>query len=347
MSKRLQVKKQDLDVPEIAHEVPSNGIITVGSDAVSTIRLKDQNIAEEQFVIVCEEDKMTLLSRANGNRVNGDSLAQGALHILDAGDTIAVGEFTIFVASDEINQNSSKNGNSKPKKSAKKANSGGYKLSENADGEPEEIHMSLSGVLAELRTEEKFYFEISNALGETRRAYVEEDDMLLGWSKKGDCNISLESDDLTLPLAKINKDWTGVILNSLKPKSVWVNNEIVGTPRRLKNDDKISIADKDSKKPSMQCQVKFHEPTALLVLDSILPKELPPPILLDENGKPVADEFQTSLDGTKQSNQIPAVAKKSKGKRLFFGYFTLTEIIIMTIGTLITAIIVFLILELY
>ena len=103
MVKRLQVKRRKKILPEFTQEIPANGIITVGNDSSATVELKDESIAPEQFVIVCEDDSMTLLCRVEGTSVNGEKLPQGALHNLQFGDEIKVKDFTITTGADETN----------------------------------------------------------------------------------------------------------------------------------------------------------------------------------------------------------------------------------------------------
>ena len=117
-------------------------------------------------------------------------------------------------------------------------------------------------------------------------------------------------------------------------------------PRRLKNDDKIFLLSKENARLNLDTVIKFHEPTALLILDSILPKELPPPVSLDEKA---SDAGARELDESDliHTSRVPVAPVKSPRRGNIFGYFTITEIIIMAIGTLITAAVIFLILELY
>ena len=90
--------------------------------------------------------------------------------------------------------------------------------------------------------------------------------------------------------------------------------------------------------------IRFHEPTTLLALDSILPKGLPPPISLDETENHLEEIQDEEIES--QTNQ-PLSEQKKHSKKLYFRYFTITEIIIMILGTLITSVFIFLILELY
>ena len=87
----------------------------------------------------------------------------------------------------------------------------------------------------------------------------------------------------------------------------------------------------------------FHEPASLLVLDSLLPQKFPPPVALEP-----AAETGTSLVTTETT--LPTVASKGRTKlfdpqRKLLGYFSMLEVLIMIIGTLVMATIIFLVLE--
>lgn len=349
MVKRLKVKKRKEILSELTQEIPANGIITVGNDSSATIELKDEKIAPEQFVIVCEEGSMTLLCRVDGTAVNGAPLPQGALHHLQFGDEIKIDGYILTPETD---------GAGEPRAAEDSMDTTAYSSeihqSLPAETQPE-IHTtasaeknerSLSDVLENLRSEEKFYFLIRESTGGDRRVYVETEELWLGWDERGECIISNAADELEAARAQIRKDWGGVVIYPLKTGNVWLNDETISEPRRLKNDDKIFLLAKEGARLSLETVIRFHEPTALLILDSILPKELPPPILLDEAdrdpGTPELDESDLI-----HASRIPPVITKPPRKGNIFGYFTITEIIIMAIGTLITAAIIFLILELY
>jgi len=339
MVKRLLVKRRKKILSELTQEIPANGIITVGNDTSATIELKDDSIAPEQFVIVCEDDSMTLLCRVDGTAVNGEILSQGALHNLQFGDEITVNAYTLTADAGETN------GHLKAEKTEVQPLSvEDAKPAETAPAPTEKFERSLSDVLENLRSEEKFYFLIKEPNIENRRVYVENEEMWLGWNAQGECVISAEPDEIELRRAQIRKDWSGVVLYPQKNGNVWVNEETLSEPHRLKNDDKIFLSAKEGGKLNLETVIKFHEPTALLILDSILPKELPPPILLDETANDIGAKEIDESDLI-HSSRIPPV--QTQRKRNIFGYFTIAEIIIMAIGTLITAAVIFLILELY
>jgi hypothetical protein len=333
MVKRLTVKKRKKILSELTQEIPANGIITVGNDSSATIELQDEKIAPEQVVIVCEEGTMTLLCRVAGTAVNGEILPQGALHNLQFGDEIKIDGYTLIPESEEANRRSEVERNN-------------IQPEANETGEQrDKSERSLSDVLETLQGEEKFYFLIGEG-DDARRVYLESEEMWLGWTEAGECAISSDANEIELLRAQIRKDWSGVVLYPQKPGSVRLGDEILSEPRRLKNDDEIFLLSKEGAKFNLETTVKFHEPPALLILDSILPKELPPPVSLDEAANDAsAREFDESV--LIISSEFPPLTEKTPPKRNFFGYFTLTEIIIMAIGTLITAVVIYLILEFY
>jgi hypothetical protein len=346
MAKRLLVKRRKEILSELTQEIPANGIITVGNDTSATIELKDEKIAPEQFVIVCEDDTMTLLCRTGGTSVNGEVLPQGALHNLKFGDEIKIDGYTLTPEA-ETNGVEPKNDTAAyPAEIPELLPASPEAPSIHTTAGAEKAERSLNDVLENLRSEEKFYFLIKESGAEDRRVYVETEELWLGWSDAGTCVILPDGGEVDIPRAQIRKDWSGVVLYPVKRGDVWLNDETLAEPRRLRNDDKIFLQSKDSTRLKLETVIRFHEPTALLILDSILPKELPPPILLDEAA---ADPGARELDESDliHTSRISSTTAKPHRKGNIFGYFTITEIIIMAIGTLITAAVIFLILELY
>lgn len=361
MTKWLLVKSDNEKIPEIMREIPDNGIITVGSEPSSTIALPDENVAAEQFVIVCEDDRMLLLCRVDGTAINGKELPQGFLHNLQIGDEITLGDFKIFVQEQSAESENFAPNDSFGVPAPSQTNGINGKISAYAAENPssyeiqdEASQKSLKDILEGLRAEEKFYFLIENGSGEGRRVYVETEEMWLGWSAEGKCVLTGETAQIAAARAQIRKDWSGVVMYPLQTGNVWLNNEPLNEPHRLKNDDRLLLMSFETSKPCLKTLVKFHEPTALLVLDSILPKELPPPVSFEDRRKG-ENEFiagQQTPDG-QSAGIIPANAANLQNssaisvKKLIFGYFSFAEIFIMAIGTLLTAAMIFLILEFF
>lgn len=336
MGRRLLVKYQDKLLSEISPEIPLNGIITVGNDVSATIELKDDSIAPEQFVIICEPNEIILMCRVDGTIINGKTAPQGTIHNLQNSDLIVIGDYNFSLESDEIAIPNSPEPELSPDLASPDLAS--VEVSENKN------ERTLTDVLKSLRAEEKFYFQIESEDGENRRLFIETDDVLLGRTAQDVYVLTTNEDEIEAPSVQIKKDWSGVVVYPLQSGKVWLDKKILTEPYRLKNDDRLYLQARNSAKPDLKTVIRFHEPTALLVLDSILPKELPPPISLDETENRVLETEEDDAD--LHTSQIPAKVKM-RPKKLLFGYFTLTEIIIMIVGTLITAGIIFLILEFY
>jgi len=355
MSKKLLVKNRETIVPELTREIPENGIFSIGNDSSATLELKDSRVAPEQFIIVCEGSQLTLMCRVDGGQINGQSLPQGSLHNLQPKDIIGVGDYTLifdtaenveaivlsFVEKNSAQENSAASDSSQKKQKTSRKKTGGQ--SETLD-----LQRSLNDVLENLRSDEKFYFQIENAAGEKRRFYVESEEMWLGWSAAGECVIGKNTADIEIPRGQIRKDWSGVVLYPLQTETIRLNSEILSEPHRLKNDDHLLLLAKNGSQFDKTISVKFHEPTALLVLDSILPKKLPPPVSI-KTALQAADNSLKSNGSSEANRQIiqstarPTISKGKKSR--IFGYFTLTEIMVMTAGTLIASVIIFFILE--
>lgn len=348
MNKKLLVKKRGEFIPELSAEIPADGIVSVGSDSSATIELENEAAAPEQFVIVCENGQMMLLCRVDGTVINGHLLPKGSLHNLKLHDTINVGIYSLTVEtdetaekllSDETEEISLDEGITETEKET-----AAEKLAKN-DEKPPDTDQSLSDVLEGLKAEEKFYFLIENGSPEKRRVDVESEEMWLGWTASGECAISKKRADIAKPRAQIRKDWSGVMLYPLKNKNIRLNDNALDKPRRLKNDDTLQLLNKEKSNPDAKTNIKFFEPTALLALDSILLKELPPPVSLDKTNRKlnVIDENQMLDSEVIVKNQ----SAENTGNSRIFGYFTAFEIFIMIVGILVAAALIFLILEYY
>lgn len=337
MTGKLLVKQGGRLLPDLATSVPSNGIISVGSDASSTIRLENGSVSPEQFVVACDGGRLTLLARSEGTSINGEALPAGSLRDIHLGDIISAGDYDFTNESEEAAA-------AMLLEAAREMDDTGPRIPTPdetfpRDDRPLTLEGGLSEVLSTLRAEERFYFLIENGSGDPQRVYVDKEEMWLGWTPKGKCVLSVDTTEIAVPRAQIRKDWSGVVLHPLQTRGIWLDNQFLSGPHRLKNDDLFSLLVSDGKRVASDLRIRFHEPTALLVLNSILPKELPPPVSLRQLEEPA-----------RVSSAVPPSppAKKTVSeKRLLFGYFSITEVLILAVGTVVTAVITFLILVLF
>ncbi|HEX8734237.1 MAG TPA: FHA domain-containing protein [Pyrinomonadaceae bacterium] len=352
MTKRLLVKKHGKIISELTREISVGDIITVGNDPSAVIELEEEGILPEQFVIINENGQPLLLCRTDGILVNDQFLQQGSLHELQHEDRILVGNYALQYDAEDA-PNPPENDDISPSAITEDLQAPENPLEDGLDSEihktsPLNREQTLTDILENLRAEEKYYFQIERISGEIRRVYVEHESVWLGWSAKGECVIGNQN-TIETPKAQIRKDWTGVILYPHAGQNVWLNNEILNEPTRLKNDDRILLSGQTPTEPERSTLIRFHEPTALLVLDSILPKELPPPVSLETAQSAQLQEsarknLAASEETTAPQTNLPP--PKTKTAAHILGYFTPMEIVIMIIGTLVTAAVIFLVLEL-
>ncbi len=349
MPNRLLLKKNDRTVRDSTLEIPANGIISVGSDPFAALSVPDPNIAREQFIIVCEEGKYILLNRADGTIVNQNPLAAGALQPLDINDLITIGEYSILIT-DQANAESKNTFESQPEPhivvEPVQTEAADKSTAENPDSQ---IHTTMNDVLENLRADEKFYFLIEDEVAGKRRIYVDFDEMWLGWTTAGLCIVSENPADIFTPRAQVRKDWSGVVLYPSQTQTVRVNDQILDEPCRLKNNDSLNLQSPSDQKLNTRTSVKFHEPTALLVLNSILPKALPKPVSINQNGNSQSNTNRPAVNPplpTGRTKNTPKAAGKFLSRKIF-GYFTVFEIMVMTIGTLVTAALIHIVLVLF
>ncbi len=366
MALKLIVKKQDAIGNESVKElVFEDLLITVGNGIGSTLYLDDSQIADEQLVLILEDNQTVLVNRAEGTFLNDEPIAREVRIDVQNGDEIQIGLHTIsflkvnykiksplfaqtvsspqvrivdeVAITPEILPKLEKNGNGNGNKTNGHNNG-------NATDNDLKPQKSFADILSSLRKEEdRFYFQLESPDG-AERLPIEKDEIVVGWDLTGRI-LSSDPNVVVMPRVSIKKDWSGVMVYPQNKESVWVNGELTENPRRLKNNDKLTFLSAFSSGPQKNVWLEFCEPAALVEINSILPQDLP-------SVAPDRADFDepTSLENGDQINEVAAKGKNSKlkakkSKRAFFGYFTFGEIFILLFGTIITAGLVFMILE--
>ena len=323
-------------------------LFTIGSDAASTIVLP--KAAAEQAVIVQEREHLTLFNRSEGTILNGQNLRRESMQPLASGDEIQIGEYVIGYVSDVF---SGDNGDNRANAAVNAAPKDIFATTENIavaqfpeikrENKPElptkKNARNFADVLNTLRTEEdSFYFIVENGTQENRRIPLEQTEMPLGLNAKGEiCGAAAE---IAALYAILRKDWSGIIVETQRSGAVFVNDEPVTTTRRLRNGDIVSfnnLRQNDKTAPFL----KLHEPSSLVALESLLENR--------ERGAGI----RKNLNGADNlsSNEVENVAADEPAlpftERRFFGYFNFFEVAAMAIGTLIGAVLIFLLLEFF
>lgn len=346
-------------------------IVTIGSDPSCTLCLSGGGVAPEQAALILDEEgRLLFINRADGTLLNDEPLAREALRPLADGDTFHIGPYSLRLSlnhggpaapSPAEGQGTTPLQRQAPRQAPAPDDYAAPATQREAQLPPppppppaahgQSAHgKSFASILDSLRTEEdSFYFQVETA-GGRRRVPVEGAEMMIGWDETGQ-RISCEALRVVAPRALVRKGWSGVVVLPLNAGtlSVSVNGEPVETARRLRNGDRLTLLPTAVAADPEQNFLVFHEPASLVVLDSLLPQQLPPPVA------PAPPPAPADAPAAETSEALAPVApaaleRKRSGffapdRRYIRGYFTPTEILIMVCGTLVTAVVIFLILE--
>lgn len=325
-------------------------LLTIGSDAANRIVLAGS--ASEQAVVVREGELLTLINSHEGTILNNHPLRREAIEPLVGGDEIRVGNFIIAVVEDEPQ-------NAENIIEPEKFSSGDENFSKNSapvvtdsneENLPfEDIGAAVSPTVAEknparnfadilntLRTEEdSFYFIVRNGTSEEKsRLPLEQNEMPLGFDAQGELTCAAEK--ISVLCATVKKDWSGIVVEARRGSGISVNDETLETIRRLRNGDCLNLPSgrKNGKK---SFSLELHEPSSLVALESILDTRPPSgKIKLNSLENAPANETEKAAGGREP---VPFI------ERRFFGYFSFFEVAAMIIGTLMGAILIFILLE--
>ena len=329
----------------VGEYVFDGSLFTIGSDAASTIVLPEA--AAEQAVIIQEKEHLTLFNRSEGTILNGQNLRRESMQPLTSGDEIQIGNHVIgYVLNGEHGGNRANTPvNAAPKDIFATAENIVVAQLPEIKREPKtelptkKNARNFADVLNTLRTEEdSFYFIVENGRQENRRIALEQTEMPLGLNAKGEiCGTVAEIAALH---AILRKDWSGIVVEAQRSGAVFVNDEAVAAARRLRNGDILSFSARrqnDKTTPFL----KLHEPSSLVALESLLENR--------ERGAGI----RKNLNGSDNLslNEVENVAADEQvlpfTERRFFGYFSFFEVAAMAIGTLIGAVLIFLLLEFF
>lgn len=322
-------------------------LITLGNSQGATVRLNDAKIAPEQAVIVNEKGSPLFINQAEGTVLNGKELGQGVRHELESGDELQIGVYNLTVhLDDEISFDTVLIEPDELKNSENTANT-----NEEPAMETTKLDVrSFADILTSLRKEEdQFYFQI-NGEQNNRRLPIEGDETSIGWNlqtKSFTSNTSAAIDKLQ---AIIRKDWSGITVYPQGDEAILLNDALLEAGERLKNGDKLVFVWRVSNNETLLATLTFCEPAALVELNSILPQKLLSDALeTNQSGEitipPEAEQSQrVEADAVPKSVQTvqPKIKKPARRNLL---YFSIIEIFIMIVATILTAGLTFLLLE--
>lgn len=347
MSIKLTIRRKGAapNAPPLSEQAFDAPIIAIGSDMAADVRLDGAAVAPEHAIILNEDGQMLFINRAPGTVFNGQPLRREARRTLAPGDSFQVGTYLVTV---DFRNDALLAPDARPAEAA----TGSDSPPRDAEREPTTIEPnaqagSFAAILDSLRTEEdSFYFELVSAARGRRRIPIEGAEMLVGWDESGR-ELSCDANTIRAPRALVRKDWSGVVVYPHGPGTVEVNGEPVESVRRLRNGDRLTLLPTAVASDPQENYFVFHEPATLVVLDSLLPQQLPPPVAPAASIVPVESSLEpVAVAAAPAQEQPPALRSKPRAPaRKYFGYFTFGEVVIMITGTLLAASIIFLILE--
>ena len=203
---------------------------------------------------------------------------------------------------------------------------------------------SFAAILDSLRTDEdRFYFVVEGGEQSGVRVSIELEEMPMGWDETGE-NLCFNISSIADLCAVVRKDWSGVILRTPTASNITVNNEPLEDERRLRDGDRLLLRRSDKEgTPNSQVVLVFREPTSLVILDSLMPR-VPP--LREDAASPLAESGAgggaARLDIHKPAQKLASLIKSDKE---YFTVFTFVELSLMAVGTIVGAVIIFLILN--
>jgi pSer/pThr/pTyr-binding forkhead associated (FHA) protein len=295
--------------------------ITIGNDPLASLCLNGSVGSAEHVVIVEEGNQSVVINQAEGTVLNGEPLDLNVRRTLKNGDLLSIGtyEITVSIEPNELQDNAvaTRVGEQRPQPTK-----------------------SFAAILDGLRTDEdRFYFLVEGGRDAGLRVPIELEQMPVGWTGSGH-DLSFNIASIVDLCGIIRKEWSGIVLQPQIANSIFVNGEPLVNERRLKDGDRVLLAVKETGN-QYGINLVFHEPTSLIILDSLMPRAE------SAQGNGVVAETPTEaaaarLEVHKPTEKLAALIKSDKE---YFSVFTFVELLLMVVGTIIGAVIIFLILN--
>lgn len=371
MSIKFVLKRNSRSSPttnnKIIAEYSFNGnLFTIGSDPANNLVIEESVF--EQAVVVQEGEQLMLINSAEGTKLNGELLRREAIQPLLVNDEIGIGDYLILIADSEQTMrqeasvfttnedeivdvyattqnipldvyattqfNVSEIGETKSEPIFN-ASPQTQIVEESPSNEveiPQESapQRNFADILDTLRTEDdSFYFTVKTDAEEIKRITLDQVETTLGVSPTG--KIVAVAEHISTVCAVARKDWSGILVESQKSGAVLVNGKKITEPHRLRHDDEIVFT------ALPKFSLILHEPSSLVALESLLSAR---------NNSNSRFGLGTNNQNLAVNETIPEeVKKESFLEHKYLKYFSFVEFVMMIIGTLIGAVLIFLLLE--
>lgn len=318
---RLSARYQweDTNSPPFFDQTFTGPRITIGNSPFASLSLNGSIRSEEQLVIILDETEPQIINQAEGTSLNGEILELNSSVPLKHGDLLAIGTYNINVAFEDEPSNNDES------TSLAKVNGRAPK--------------SFAAILDSLRTDEdRFYFVIEGGTQFGTRIPIELEEMPLGWDETGE-HICFDISSIIDLWAIVRKDWSGVLLQTQTSFGITVNGEPLADERRLRDGDRVFLNPPPRRVAgNTQLVLTFHEPTSLVILDSVMPR-------IPREDAALAHTESGPIAGTERRHFGQQFAALIKSDKEYLSVFTFVELTAMAIGTIVGALIIFLILN--
>lgn len=355
----------------IAEYAFDGNLFTIGSDPANNLVLEGS--AFEQAVVVREHEQLMLINSAEGTTLNGELLRREAIQPLSLNDAIGIGNYLVSIA--DADQPNDEKANifttifttnedeiidvyaTTQDISLDIYATTQFNIDDITETKPDPVLASLpqskipeqppsnevqapqesapprnfADILDTLRTEDdSFYLTVKNAaLEEVKRIALDQAETPLGVAPNGE--IVSAAENISTLCAVARKDWSGILIEAQKSNAVSVNGERITDPQRLRHDDEIVFT------ASPKLSLVLHEPSSLVALESLLSTR---------NNSNSRFGLGANNQNPVSADEIPEkVKKESFLERRYFKHFSFVEFVSMIIGTLIGAVLIFLLLE--
>jgi len=357
------------DSPPFFDKTFADSRITIGNDPAASLCLNGSVLSAEEIVIIDGETEPQVINQAEGTTLNGEVLPLNASRPLRDGDQLCIGTYriSIFLGNEQaasthdlsiLSQDSfvarrnggsnSQTGDDSLEEFLPEVNTSPATGELSEPFQPASSHRpkpskSFAAILDSLRTDEdRFYFVVEGGEQSGVRISIELEEMPMGWDETGE-NLCFNISAIADLCAVVRKDWSGVILRTPTASNITVNNEPLEDERRLRDGDRLLLRASDKEgTPNSQVVLVFREPTSLVILDSLMPR-VPPPV---EDAAPSVESGTGGgaprLNIHKPAQKLTALIQSDKE---YFAVFTFVELSLMAVGTIVGAVIIFLILN--
>jgi hypothetical protein len=337
---RLSARYQweDTNSPPFFDQTFTGPRITIGNSPDASLSLNGSVLSGEQILILLEETEPHIINQAEGTSLNGERLELNLSQPLKHGDVLALGTYQISVMFD-----------GEPLAALENdvfASGNGQAVVLSEPPLPETNHRSnaprsFAAILDSLRTDEdRFYFVIEGGTQSGGRIPIELDEMPLGWDATGEL-FGIDISSIAELSALVHKDWSGVVLRPQTGAAITINGEPVETERRLRDGDQVllhpPVRHNADNTPVI---LTFHEPTSLVILDSVMPRSV-----REDNAPAVENAAAVGVGRSQLQNPLQKLGALITSDKEILSVFTFVELSLMVIGTLVGAVIIFLILN--